>query len=401
MQETEQSEYEQRPAGDDLTKRDSIAYQYISEQAQADALTEKLRGAGQAGMDIEADSFHHYFPKVCLIQLSFGKVNAIVDPLAGADLSGLMDVLSEKELVLHDAGYDLRMLKKDFGFVPKGQIYDTMLAGRLLGLKRLGLEGMLADVLGVQINKVSQRADWSARPLREDLLSYAATDTHHLPMLWGVLEGKLRQLGRLDWHRESCQRAVCAAMENPKDADSDTQWRIKGSRDLSDRELEFLKVLWYWRDKEARKSDVPAFRVIGSEQLLSIAIKAQSQEQFSIEGLGRLPRNLRGSRLRAFLNVLEHARASQAGSWPGQLRAERTRRPDMRISQRFEQLKRRCRAIAERLGLQPEVVASRAAMGRIAAGPNGDLAGLVEEGLVMRWQAQLLAEAVSEVFDSN
>ncbi len=395
---TETSQAAYSLTGGNLTKKEDIGFRFIQTQAELDGLTEKLQKAASIALDTEADSFHHYFQKVCLIQLSFDQTNVIVDPLAGLDLSGLLGVLAEKGIVLHDAGYDLRMLKKDFGFFPRGQIYDTMLAGKLLGLKRLGLEGMLEDVLGVEINKVSQRADWSARPLSENLLSYAASDTHHLLMLWDALEEKLQRLGRLSWHRESCQRA---AMEHQQTENRENQWRIRGSRELSRRGLEFLKSLWYWRDEQSQKSDVPAFRIIGNEQLLSIARKAQYQENPSVETIGKLPRNLRGSRLGTLQKALERGLPGDADGWPEQLKAERSNRPDVRILRRIDYLRNRCQETAEGLGLQPETIASRSALGRIAAGPDADLERLIEEGVLMRWQARLLAEAVMSAFSEQ
>ena len=62
-------------------------------------LTQMLDAAARVGIDTEADSLHHYYEKVCLIQLSFSGENYIVDPLGGFSLSEFLEALSKKELI--------------------------------------------------------------------------------------------------------------------------------------------------------------------------------------------------------------------------------------------------------------------------------------------------------------
>lgn len=106
-------------------------------------LVSRLEEAPEIALDTEADSLHHYFEKVCLIQLAAGEENAIVDPLCGMDLSALLALLTRKPLILHGADYDLRMMRMSFGFLPERDVFDTMLAARLLGVRRIrpGLAG--------------------------------------------------------------------------------------------------------------------------------------------------------------------------------------------------------------------------------------------------------------------
>ena len=52
------------------------------------------------------------------------------------------------------------------------------------------------------LNKKYQRADWSARPLSDEMLAYAATDTRHLPALRDELRGQLEARSRLGWVEE-------------------------------------------------------------------------------------------------------------------------------------------------------------------------------------------------------
>ncbi len=88
----------------------------------------------EVALDTEADSFHHYFEKVCLIQLSRDGSAWLVDPLAGLDLAPLLAALSSRRLLLHGADYDLRLLSRGHGFRPR-EIFDTMIAAQLLADK--------------------------------------------------------------------------------------------------------------------------------------------------------------------------------------------------------------------------------------------------------------------------
>ena len=60
------------------------------------------------------------------------------------------------------------------------------------------------------------------------MLEYAINDTHYLLPLAERLESQLKQCDRIDWLRQSCQRAIeQAAVERVRDEDE--VWRIRGS----------------------------------------------------------------------------------------------------------------------------------------------------------------------------
>ena len=63
-------------------------------------------------MDTEADSLHHYVEKLSLLQISVAEEDYVIDPLV-LDLEPLLDVLSQKPLILQAADSDIRVLKKN------------------------------------------------------------------------------------------------------------------------------------------------------------------------------------------------------------------------------------------------------------------------------------------------
>ena len=190
---------------------DNLDFELIRTDEQLKNLIVQLKKATVVALDTEADSFHHYRPQVCLIQVTFDGKTFIVDPLAALNIAGFLKELSQKELIIHDAGYDLRMLKASFGFKPKNGVFDTMLAAALSGLPNVGLSALLERVLDMKIAKHNQKADWSKRPLTAHLLQYAAEDTIFLSRIREYLEAALSKLGRSDWHTESCRQAIAAS----------------------------------------------------------------------------------------------------------------------------------------------------------------------------------------------
>mgnify|MGYP001077099340 CR=1 FL=1 len=153
----------------------------------------------EIALDTEADSLHHYFEKVCLIQLAAGEESAIVDPLCGMDLSALLALLTCKPLILHGADYDLRMMRLTFGFLPEGEVFDTMLAARLLGYEEFGLASLVERFFGVRLSKGGQKSDWSRRPLSESQLRYAGDDTRYLLPLAARLREEMRLTLPAEW----------------------------------------------------------------------------------------------------------------------------------------------------------------------------------------------------------
>src|ERR1017187_8167422 len=219
----------------------------------------KLQAANIVALDTEADSLHAYPEKLCLIQISVGEEDRLIDPLAPLDLAPLWTELKRHPLILHGADYDLRLLRKNYGFVPE-RIFDTMLASRLLGDREFGLVNLLKKYLGVSLEKGSQKADWAKRPLTERMEAYARNDTHHLKSLEEKLKSELLAKGRLLWHQESCAQLITECSQ-PVLLDEDEVWRIKSSTLLERGALAVLRELWHWRDREALAASRPPFFV--------------------------------------------------------------------------------------------------------------------------------------------
>ncbi|MEE2048684.1 ribonuclease D, partial [Nocardiopsis tropica] len=187
---------------------------------------------------------YRYGPPADRVQLRRnGAASALIDPIACPDQSGLDAAVGEAEVVLHAAHQDLPCLS-EVNLRPK-RLFDTELAGRLLGHPRVGLGFMVERMLDIRLAKEHSAVDWSLRPLPEDWLRYAALDVEILIELRDSLEAELEETGKLGWAREEFAAVLAAP---PKEPRTDPWRRTSGiHRVRSQRALAAGRELWYER----------------------------------------------------------------------------------------------------------------------------------------------------------
>ncbi|HQR47070.1 MAG TPA: ribonuclease D [Thermoanaerobaculia bacterium] len=286
---------------------------FVDDEPSLAALLARLDAlpAEPVSLDTEADSFHHYFEKVCLVQVEVAGEVFLVDPLGGGPLAPLLERLAGRRLLMHGADYDLRLLFRDHAF-RAGTLFDTMIAAQLLGEREIGLSALLSKRLGVFLDKAHQRADWSARPLPPGMVAYAAADVAHLPALVASLEAELAATGRLAWHDEECARLAAAPFPGRRETDPENHWRIKGTNALSAKERAFVRALWEVREARARALDLPPFRVLTNERLTAAARLAAAGESDLLK-LFPGPRPLPGALATEIRRAVDAARRLPAG----------------------------------------------------------------------------------------
>lgn len=334
--------------------------------------------------DLEADSMHHYHAKICLMQILAKGRCWLVDPLAKIDVAPLRAALAHKPLIGHGLDYDLRMLRQ-LDFKPV-QIFDTMLAAQLLGRSAFGLAALIQHHFGITIPKEGQKADWSRRPLSQDLVDYAAQDTFYLPALHQILTRELEAKGRLDWHRESCD-ALIRATQRLKDIDRSDSWRITGSSRFAPRQLAVLKAMWEVRERAAGQRDLPSFKILPSDLLLRFA-EVTPEEGYPAEW-PRLPSRLNPGLRDDLLDAAEAAMVAPPESWPSPppppKKPPRAPHPELLIEMREIR-----DGIAARLQLDPSLVAPKAVMMAVATSGFKSPESVREAAQWMNWQENLL-----------
>lgn len=381
-----------------MSPRPRTPFIFVETNSGLESLIAKVKRAKRIALDTEADSLHHYYEKVCLIQLSAGKEHYVVDPLSGIRLERFLNLLSRKPLILHGADYDLRILRATFGFQPRGMIFDTMIAAQLLGYEKVGLAALVLHFFDVALSKAGQREDWSRRPLAPAQLEYASDDTRYLEGLAGILEGELQEQERSRWLEESCEAMKEATAKDKPPPDPDAVWRIKGVGDLGRRQLAFLRELWHWREKEAQSSDLPPFKIMRNHDMVKWALWAASRSRINLEKGPKLPPHYRARRINKMRNALERARSLPKSKWPMRLAPKRSIRL---AGPEIEALRTENIRLAAGLGIDPGILASRSSLENIVRRRPRTLEEIMEAGPLLRWQAEQLEDGIRRILTSE
>ncbi|WP_067131282.1 HRDC domain-containing protein [Microtetraspora malaysiensis] len=252
-----------------LEPREGIPPVIEDDAALAAVVRAFASGSGPIAVDAERASGYRYSGRAYLVQLRRnGSGTALIDPVACPDLTALHEAVADHEIVLHAATQDLPCLT-ELGFRPR-RLFDTELAGRLLGYERVGLGTMVEVVLGLRLEKGHSAADWSNRPLPMDWLRYAALDVEVLVELRDALSAELTSSGKLEWAMEEFSSILAAPAASPR---SDPWRRTSGiHRVRSLRGLAVVRELWTLRDEIAREIDLAPGRVLPDSAMVQAAL---------------------------------------------------------------------------------------------------------------------------------
>ena len=345
-------------------------YRFIDRVVEVEELASKLALEKVIAVDTEADSFFHYFDKLCLVQVAAACGTFLIDPLSmpPRGLEPLAPVMANPAIrkIFHAAEYDLFVLSRHCGITVRG-LFDTMISAQMLGYPAVGLGALVERHFAVKLSKDQQRTDWSRRPLRQVQLDYAASDVIYLIEVAETLERELSDKKRLAW-----AKAEFSSLEQrlwpEREFDQQGYLRIKGARKLAPRGIAVLRELFLWRDKRARDADRPPFKVMGNGTLLDLAQSPPTSRRAlgTRRGITDLVQRRFGQEL---LDAIE--RGTEGPEHPPLERKQPTgngrRRLDRRGESRLEELKRWRAGRASELDLDPGVFCPNAALEELAA----------------------------------
>src|SRR5215469_3595610 len=240
----------------------------VTSAADLDVATAALAaGSGPVAVDAERASGFRYGHRAFLVQFRrLGAGTVLIDPTACPDLSGIDAALTGTEAVLHAASQDLPCLA-ELGYRPR-ELFDTEVAGRLLGCPRVGLATMVESMLGLGLEKTHSAADWSTRPLPVEWLRYAALDVEVLVELRDVLAHRLTEQGKIEWARQEFA-SVLAAGGQPPVPRADPWRRTSGIHRVHTRRgLAVVRELWLERDKIAHRRDLSPTKVLADAAIV-------------------------------------------------------------------------------------------------------------------------------------
>jgi len=233
----------------------------------------RLRDADRIACDIEADGLYRYRAKVCVLQLSTDTHAFVIDTLAAWDASVMQSVLGSDgpRKIIHDLSFDARLLRE--AGIALGNVSDTSIAARFLGEKSLGLGSLLSSRLGVTVAKDRQKQDWSRRPLESDDISYLVGDVAHLFVLADKLHADVGERGIGPEVEIETEYMLQRALVEPTPETTPAWAKVKGAREQAPVVRAVLRELLSMRDAEAQRHDVPPFKIVGEDSLISASLK--------------------------------------------------------------------------------------------------------------------------------
>jgi len=235
-------------------------------------LAETARQAGRLALDFEFLWERTYRPLPCLAQVAVGDEVSLVDPIEGAPLEPLGDLVADPAVVtvMHAPSADLTLLALGYGVAPAA-LMDAQLTAGFVGLGAgQSLSTLVERVLRVRLAKTETYTDWSRRPLSEAQLRYAADDVRHLLPLADALASRATERGRTAWVAEEHERRYGPG--NQWATEPEAAWRrIKGQGRLAPAERAVLARIASWREREAMRRDRPVQWVLPDRTAIELA----------------------------------------------------------------------------------------------------------------------------------
>lgn len=359
----------------------------IDKPAEIPQLERAVTESTYIALDTESNSLFAYQEQVCLIQVTTQGQDFLIDPMrlsVNIDLPFLIDIIADPayEKILHAAEYDVMCLRRDFG-IEFNNLFDTMVATRILGWEKAGLANLLEKEIGIDVDKRFQRANWGTRPLSTEMRQYAQLDTHYLIEIRHSLYKELEAGGHLEEARELFAEVTTAVWPDNTFEPTDF-WKIKDVKLLSKRQRSVLHQLYVFREQAARELDVPPFKIASDKTLYWMA-KAQPRSR---KKLGRV----RGIGQHIYNRYADHILAAveqgiKVGKPPARPNNHR-RPPTEKALQRYDLLHDWRKQRALKRGVSSEVIMPKDALWKLASNPPKTLDDLSEVTLIGPWRRQ-------------
>lgn len=368
------------------------------------ALDGLLDGSGPLALDAERASGFRYSSRAYLVQAHReGTPNYLIDPLGVGALDDITHELSELEWIIHAAHQDLPCLR-EAGVNPV-TLFDTELGARLAGLPRVGLQGVMEDVLGLSLAKEHSAADWSTRPLPEPWLNYAALDVEYLPQVRNEIHRILSEQGKWDLAAEEFQAQLSIAPTPPR---TEPWRRLSGLHQIrGPRKLAIARELWESRESYALATDTAPGRLVPDRALVAavLADPATKQDLASLKSFnGRASR----SELDRWWHAIERGRTTEdlpesrspsEGPPPPRIWSEKNPVAWARLSAAKEELNR----LSEETSIPAENLLTPDFLRRLCWDPPEDVSPTgIRQALLDRgarvWQVDIVSSSLSQVF---
>jgi len=257
-----------------------IIHPLITDTATLAQLCDRLAKSPFIAVDTEFMRENTYWPELCLVQIADENEAAAIDPLAnGIDLKPLLDLLVENEDVLkvvHAGGQDIEIVHNLTQTTPY-PLFDTQIAAMALGMgEQVGYSNLVESMTGTKLDKGARFTDWSRRPLDKRQLDYAIGDVTYLVQIFPRMLEKLRKTGRGAWLDQEMERIADPANYVN---DPDLAWQRIKVPSRKPEVLGRLKAIAAFREREARRKNLPRGRLIKDETIADLAVHPPRSQQ--------------------------------------------------------------------------------------------------------------------------
>ncbi len=366
----------------------------IVDPAGAEAVVRALEPERLFAVDLEADAMHAFRARLCVLQVGSDRDIWLLDTLSpGVSASALAGLLGDplRTKVFHAAQGDLQFLA-EAGVRVRG-LFDTHRAATLLGWPKVGLADLVAERLGVTLDKAHQQSDFSIRPLPVPMRRYIADDVRYLTELGRVVAAAVSAADLVEEVQLDCERLTDEAVARPAIAPFEAKvprtlppadqafQRAAGER------LHALRLAW------AEAADVPMGRMLSNAAIQELVTRPPRDRK----ALSRT-QGVRGQVVREHGDeVLALLAGLRAAADRGELPVPPAAARDPGRRRREEALKQFRAARATERGVTPSAVLPNALIDQLAAVPPATLESLARVPYLGEKRTRLYGEALLRV----
>ncbi len=365
-------------------------YRLVTIDSELVQVCQEASDAPWLALDTEFVRTRTFYPQLGLLQMYDGKQVSLIDPLSITDFSPFKALLTNKEQLkfLHAGSEDLEVFFHDFGCAPDPMI-DTQIVAAFLGYPiSCGFASLVAEHIGIELDKSESRTDWLARPLSEKQCDYATADVLYLLPLAEILMKKVTEAGYLDDALDECQRVVARRQKTVEPEKA--YLNITNAWQLRNEQLACLQLLAQWRLEQAKARDMAINFVVKEEHLWKVA-RFLPSSLGELDALGLTGQEIRchGKRL---LSLVEKAKQLDASEYPAPVAniIEQSQYKSL-----FKEIKSVVKDIAEHESFNAELLASRRQINQLLSVHWGLKEMTTPPELLDGWRGKLLAEPIS------
>ena len=290
-------------------------------------MLKELKQAKEIAIDLEHNDRNSYVGLVCLMQVSTRSKDWVVDTLRPwrEELQILNEAFADPNIVkvFHGSASDMVWLQRDLGLYVVG-LFDTYHAANALQYPHRGLAYLLQKFANFFAQKQYQLADWRVRPLPQELLDYARSDTHYLLYIYDNMRNELirqstSEKNLVDYVLMQSKKEALQVYErriyDPDNGLGPNGWiqllLTRNVKSLDKQQFAIFRKLHEWRDQKARKFDEGISSIMSNAYLWSCAeVMPETRAQlFNTRAMGGRASYLVGQYSQEVLDAIKSAKS--------------------------------------------------------------------------------------------